>query len=402
MRSGKVRVVAGWSQGGGSGQTNSGGCRRSPGLWAVRRIGPDRGQRLDQPASWPPTPIVQGSERVETVHGTNGSLALIVAAARRGRNSGIGACVRPQQRQWGHGGGVAGPATWLRVLSLHPMAARCFRSEPEDRGNGVRTRQAWWVVWWSWAWTGRRRVLPRRRGRRGCTGGAGLRVVHAFMSPAMHVPWDRRRCPPEGGIGNMVERLVTEAVERARTVAPGVDVSHVVVTGEPLTALESQSCAAGLVVDSRGMGGFVGLLVGSTAVYLAAHGRCPLLVAREQHGDGPSGAEEASLLVTILLGRKRDRRTPMKVTRVPAAYRLPSCRRGAWMADHFLRLSGHCGQGRADTESDGSPLGQGTPQPRGANQSSMWLTSTGEHDCGASRPSHGFGGRCRQRAVWKR
>ncbi|SDN50936.1 Universal stress protein family protein [Streptomyces sp. cf386] len=135
---------------------------------------------------------------------------------------------------------------------------------------------------------------------------------------------------------------------------------HVVVTGEPLTALESQSCAAGLVVDSRGMGELVGLLVGSTVVYLAAHGRCPLLVAREQQGDGPSGAEETSLPVTILLGRTRDRRTPMKTTRVLAAYRLPSRRRGAWMVDHFLRLSGHCGQGRADTESDGSSLGQGT------------------------------------------
>ncbi|MGJ5830799.1 universal stress protein [Streptomyces ossamyceticus] len=120
--------------------------------------------------------------------------------------------------------------------------------------------------------------------------GAGLRVVHAFVWPAMHVPLGSSPLgPPEGGLRNMVDRLVAEAVERARAVAPDIEVGHVVVHGEPLTALEAQSRAAELVVvGSRGMGGFVGLLVGSTAVHLAAHGRCPVLVVREQpHADGP-------------------------------------------------------------------------------------------------------------------
>jgi len=120
--------------------------------------------------------------------------------------------------------------------------------------------------------------------------GAGLRVVHAFIWPATHVPWGPSSLgPPEGGIRNMVERLLAEAVERARAVAPEVDVSHAVVTGEPLTVLEAQSRSAELVViGSRGMGGFVGLLVGSTAVHLAAHGQCPVLVVREKPAaDGP-------------------------------------------------------------------------------------------------------------------
>ncbi|MFH9177473.1 universal stress protein [Streptomyces albogriseolus] len=113
--------------------------------------------------------------------------------------------------------------------------------------------------------------------------GAGLRVVHAFLWPAMHVPRGRSPLgPPEGEPHNRVEHLVAEAVARARETAPGVDVSHVVVTGEPVTVLEAQSRAADLVVvGSRGMGGFVGLLIGSTAAQLAAHGRCPVLVVRE-------------------------------------------------------------------------------------------------------------------------
>ncbi|MBL3664723.1 universal stress protein [Streptomyces sp. M2CJ-2] len=119
---------------------------------------------------------------------------------------------------------------------------------------------------------------------------AELRVVHAFLWPAMHVPLGPSPLgPPEGGLRSAVDRLVTEAVEHARSVAPDVDVSHTVVTGEPLTVLEAQSASAELVVvGSRGMGGFVGLLVGSTAVHLAAHGRCPVLVVREPGAaDGP-------------------------------------------------------------------------------------------------------------------
>ncbi|MFJ6659500.1 universal stress protein [Streptomyces sp. NPDC091377] len=134
--------------------------------------------------------------------------------------------------------------------------------------------------------------------------GAALRVVHAFVWPAMHVSLGPSPMgPPDGGLRNMAERLVTEAVERARAVAPDVEVVPAVITGEPLTVLEAQSRSAELVVvGSRGMGGFIGLLVGSTAVHLAAHGRCPVLVVRERARDegpvvlgvdGSAAAEEA-------------------------------------------------------------------------------------------------------------
>lgn len=120
--------------------------------------------------------------------------------------------------------------------------------------------------------------------------GAELRVVHAFLWPAMHPPPGPLPLgPPASGIRNMVEHLVAEAVARARATEPEVPVSHAVVTGEPLTVLEAQSRAAELVVvGSRGTGGFAGLLAGSTAVHLAAHGRCPVLVVREEgRSDGP-------------------------------------------------------------------------------------------------------------------
>lgn len=120
--------------------------------------------------------------------------------------------------------------------------------------------------------------------------GTGLRVVHAFLWPALHVPLGAPALgPPESGLRTMADKLVAEAVAHARSVAPDVEVSHTVVTGEPLTVLEAQSPEAELVVvGSRGMGGFIGLLVGSTAVHLAGHGQCPVLVVRETGAaDGP-------------------------------------------------------------------------------------------------------------------
>ncbi|NXY95462.1 universal stress protein [Streptomyces sp. BR123] len=113
---------------------------------------------------------------------------------------------------------------------------------------------------------------------------AGLQIVHAFRWPPVRVSTGPPVPPPaEREVRQMTEGLVTEAVERAKSVAPSVDATHAVVTGEPVTVLEERSRAAELVVvGSRGIGGFVGLLVGSTAVHLAPRGRCPVLVVRDR------------------------------------------------------------------------------------------------------------------------
>ncbi|MCY0946535.1 universal stress protein [Streptomyces antarcticus] len=111
-----------------------------------------------------------------------------------------------------------------------------------------------------------------------------LRLVHAFTWPAMHVPHGASPLdPPAGGMRDAVERLLAQAVGRARTAAPGVEVSHTVIAGEALAVLEAQSRTAQLiVVGHRGTGGFLELLLGSTAVHLSAHGRCPVMVVRDQ------------------------------------------------------------------------------------------------------------------------
>ncbi|MBC9713906.1 universal stress protein [Streptomyces sp. TRM66268-LWL] len=112
--------------------------------------------------------------------------------------------------------------------------------------------------------------------------GSGLRLVHAFGWPSGHVPpgvppWN----PADVGLRVLVDGTLADAERRAQAVAPQVDVTRDVVVGEPLTVLEIESRTAELaVVGTRGLGKFAALLLGSTAVHLVTHGRCPVLVVR--------------------------------------------------------------------------------------------------------------------------
>ncbi|MEV0181756.1 universal stress protein [Streptomyces sp. NPDC050625] len=119
--------------------------------------------------------------------------------------------------------------------------------------------------------------------------GTGLRLVHAFGWPSIHPPpgvppWT----PATAGVRELVDGTLATAEQRAREVAPHLDITREVTVGEPLMVLEIESRTASLVVvGSRGLGAFGSLLLGSTAVHLAAHGRCPVLVVRG--GPNPTG-----------------------------------------------------------------------------------------------------------------
>ena len=112
--------------------------------------------------------------------------------------------------------------------------------------------------------------------------GASLRVVHAFVWPYLGAPLGPSPVgPPEGGLQHDAERLLAEALERARAAAPDLDVDGEIVTGMAAAVLVEESRAATMIVlGDRGLGGFTGLLVGSVAVQLAAHAHCPVLVVR--------------------------------------------------------------------------------------------------------------------------
>ncbi|MGW3255187.1 universal stress protein [Streptomyces fungicidicus] len=120
--------------------------------------------------------------------------------------------------------------------------------------------------------------------------GVELRIVHAFGQASGPLPGDAPPWNPAGyGLEPMVQGALARAEERAHAIAPDIEITRSVVAGEALEVLEIESRAASLaVVGSRGLGGFAGLLLGSTAVHLAAHGRCPLMVVRGR--PDPAGA----------------------------------------------------------------------------------------------------------------
>jgi nucleotide-binding universal stress UspA family protein len=120
--------------------------------------------------------------------------------------------------------------------------------------------------------------------------GLPLRLVHAYFLPATGYP---------NMIVNASEVLVAldaqgrlwldEAEVAARLIAPGITVQTSLFSGMAIPVLVEESAnAKTVVVGSRGLGGFTGLLVGSTTAALTAHARCPVVVVRNRTAaEGP-------------------------------------------------------------------------------------------------------------------
>lgn len=86
-------------------------------------------------------------------------------------------------------------------------------------------------------------------------------------------------------IDDLLQRLqeATQArADEARTSHPGLDIAVKVALGSPASVLVEASANADMVVvGSRGMGGFRGLLVGSVGVQVASNAACPAVVVRK-------------------------------------------------------------------------------------------------------------------------
>jgi len=114
---------------------------------------------------------------------------------------------------------------------------------------------------------------------------APLRLVAAVgQATAMQLgdPW------MTAGLREMLHRQAREYLAAAAWVVDAMPEQDVL-DGSAIHCLEKESRSAQLVViGGRGLGGIGGLLVGSVAVALAAHGACPVVVDRGRAGaDGP-------------------------------------------------------------------------------------------------------------------
>ncbi|MEU7502388.1 universal stress protein [Streptomyces griseofuscus] len=88
----------------------------------------------------------------------------------------------------------------------------------------------------------------------------------------------------ERGSQEESRRLLSEIVAGRHARYPEVDLRHEVVAGHPVQVLtEASEHALGLVVGTRGRGGFAGMLLGSVSQGVLHHARCPV-IAVPTHG----------------------------------------------------------------------------------------------------------------------
>ncbi|RSN24230.1 universal stress protein [Streptomyces sp. WAC 05977] len=120
---------------------------------------------------------------------------------------------------------------------------------------------------------------------------APLSITHACMlipvqmPPGVDLPRSYADALTEQG-----REVLAAAADAAREAAPGVDVTTELRGGAAAEHLIGRSASADVIVlGSRGLGGFTGLLVGSIAVAVATHGHCPVIVVRgtERPQDAP-------------------------------------------------------------------------------------------------------------------
>ncbi|MCC5478346.1 universal stress protein [Streptomyces barringtoniae] len=101
--------------------------------------------------------------------------------------------------------------------------------------------------------------------------GARLRALLVWEPGALRV-FDEHQPQQE------CRRLLSEIVAGRHARYPEVDLHHEVLVGHPVQVLTDASAhALGLVVGTRGRGGFAGMLLGSVSQGVLHHARCPLI-----------------------------------------------------------------------------------------------------------------------------
>jgi nucleotide-binding universal stress UspA family protein len=120
---------------------------------------------------------------------------------------------------------------------------------------------------------------------------ATLRIVNANLWPLVHPPGGHLPVEYYESMHQAAVSIVHDAVETVAERYPDLRVAGEVVMAAPAELLLAESRRAQLVVlGSRGLGGFTGLLVGSVTESVAAHGYCPLIVVRgPELGSPPPG-----------------------------------------------------------------------------------------------------------------
>jgi nucleotide-binding universal stress UspA family protein len=113
--------------------------------------------------------------------------------------------------------------------------------------------------------------------------GKELTIIHAWIWPLLTENLGPVEGVADSGLRNAAKDLLRRAAELAEVAAPGVEVNTALITGQGRTVLSHVSKTADLlVVGSRGLGGFLGMLLGSVSLDLITHAGCPVVVIRAE------------------------------------------------------------------------------------------------------------------------
>ena len=121
--------------------------------------------------------------------------------------------------------------------------------------------------------------------------GASLRAVHAWHFASIGAPVIDSATPPMFGVElddlqKGVEASFAATLREAIPDPGEVHVEHRIVEGAAAAALVEESRGADLlVVGSRGLGGFRGLLLGSVGQQVAHHAACPVVIVPHREED---------------------------------------------------------------------------------------------------------------------
>lgn len=111
-------------------------------------------------------------------------------------------------------------------------------------------------------------------------------LVHAWQYPGLALTGYAGATLPVFGaedIKKLADDLLVACTKSVRKRAPDVAVDSRLVEGHPAAALVEASAGARLlVVGTRGLGGFKGMLMGSVSTACAHHARCPVVVVPER------------------------------------------------------------------------------------------------------------------------
>ncbi|MEV1178581.1 universal stress protein [Nonomuraea sp. NPDC049784] len=149
--------------------------------------------------------------------------------------------------------------------------------------------------------------------------GVPLRIVH------VREPWLAEHplsaSSDKETLTERCDRLLASAAERAHELAPATRISMALVTGAVIERLKTESETADtVVVGSRGLGGFAGLVLGSVGLGLAGYAESPVVVVRRLPRDGSGeivagydGSPCADMALEYALAQAAARRARLRV-----------------------------------------------------------------------------------------